>query len=148
MAREQRMEKTDSCEWGSRIKAAVSLWCFTERVVKGESERSCRGNSFYLYWWVEKWDLGLDLPLVICVVLFQRVGSLLTHKHRGNIDLLHNIHCTQKCTKLSVQNITSLNINTQLQWCWNMLWINEKLMSSNFSHEYPFIHISTVVIGC
>lgn len=45
---------------------------------------------------IKNGDLGLDLPLVIRVVFFQRIGSLLTHKHRGDIYLLHDIHYKRK----------------------------------------------------
>lgn len=37
-----------------------------------------------------------DSPLVICVVVFQRVGRLLTDEHRGNVYLLHDIHCNME----------------------------------------------------
>lgn len=43
-------------------------------------------------WWARKRHWFSNLPLIIHVVDFQRVGSQLAHKHRGNIYLLHYIH--------------------------------------------------------
>lgn len=100
IAGKQRM----GSEWSSWIKVASSP-LHVER--KNCSECSVRGAeqeavSIYTDWQERKWrDLGSGLPLVIHVVLFQSVCSLLAHKHRGNNQLLHNIHWKGK-TKESV----------------------------------------------
>lgn len=46
------------------------------------------------------------LPFVICVFLFQRVGCVLTHEHRGNIDLLHDFHYSRKKKSIFIENFT------------------------------------------